>query len=73
MTEISQERAERVARAHACPVCGEYSFKKLTVKAVPEPQRSPLGEHWLATRTCGICGAIGELGIDPDGDIVYEN
>ena len=33
---ITQERAERIARAHACEVCGEYSYKKLVVKPANE-------------------------------------
>jgi hypothetical protein len=70
---ITRERAERIARGHACLVCGEYSFKKMAVKPVEDRDRSPLGEVWLARRTCGICNAEQELGIDPDGDIVYES
>jgi hypothetical protein len=35
---ITRERAERIARAHACVNCGEYSFKKLAVKPA-----NPLG------------------------------
>lgn len=73
MKEITLERAEKIARAHACLLCGEYSFKKVSVKPVAEERRSPLGEFWLAVRKCGICGAEQELGIDADGDIVFEN
>jgi hypothetical protein len=73
VSPISRERAELIARAQACVVCGEYSFKKLTVKAVAESSRSPLGEVWNAARVCGVCGAIQELGIDADGDVVYEH
>lgn len=62
-----------IARAHACLICGEYSFKKLTVKPVDEGSRSPLGEHWTAMKVCGVCGAQQEIGIDADGDVVYEN
>ena len=73
MKDITQERAEKIARAHACIICGEYSFKKLSVKPVDASTRSPLGEFWHAEKVCGICGATQELGLDADGDIVYEN
>ena len=71
MTKISQERAERIARAHACEHCGEYSFKKLKVKPASESTNKALGEVWHVTKTCGVCGMDHELGIDAEGDIVY--
>ncbi len=71
MKEITQERAERIARGHACDHCGEYSFKKLRVKAASESHRKALGEVWHVTKVCGICGMHQEVGIDADGDIVY--
>jgi hypothetical protein len=68
---ITQERAERIARAHACENCQEYSFKKLTVKPASGEHRAALNEVWHATKICGICGMQQELGIDAEGDIVY--
>lgn len=71
MKEITQERAERIARAHACENCGEYSFKKLKVKPASESHKKALGEIWHVSKTCGVCGMEHELGIDAEGDIVY--
>jgi hypothetical protein len=71
LTKISQERAERIARAHACENCGEYSFKKLKVKPASESANKALGEVWHVTKTCGVCGMHHEVGIDAEGDIVY--
>jgi hypothetical protein len=71
LTEINRERAERIARSVACPSCGEYSFKKLKVTEASESHKETLGEVWHATKTCGVCGAVLEIGIDGEGDIVY--
>lgn len=71
MPPISPERAERIAKAQPCPRCGEYSFKQLKVKPAAAGHRDALGATWVATRTCGVCDAVGELGIDDDGDVVY--
>ena len=71
MSPISQERAERIAKAHQCGRCGEYSFKQVKVKPAPSGVRDELAVEWRVTRTCGICGAVEELGIDEDGDVVY--
>lgn len=71
MKQITQERAVRIARAHACEQCGEYSFKKLKVTASSEAHTKALGEVWHATKTCGVCGMEHELGIDAEGEIVY--
>jgi transcription elongation factor Elf1 len=71
VAKISKERAERIARSHACEVCGEYNYKKLSVKPADAELRKNLGVSWLATKTCGVCEAINELGINDDGDIVY--
>ena len=73
MTGISQERAERISRAHACSHCKEYSFKKLTVKPAPKSIEEELGVTWVSVRICGVCGHQGEIGIQPDGDIVFES
>lgn len=71
MTQITQERAERIARGHACEHCGEYSFKKIKVRKAGASHREALGEVWHVTRICGICGMHQEVGIDAEGDIVY--
>ena len=71
MQPISRERAERIAKAHACENCGEYSFKRLVVKPSPQALRAEFREVWHAEKTCGVCGMQQELGIDEDGDIVY--
>jgi len=68
---ISRERAERIARAHACRGCLEYSYRKVTLKPSTEAMRDALGVQWIATLRCGVCGAEQELGIDPDGDVTY--
>lgn len=68
---ITQERAERIARAHACPGCGEWSYKKVRVRASAEALKEEFGEAWHAVMECGVCGAHVELGIDGDGDVVY--
>lgn len=71
LAAITQSRAERVARAHPCPHCGEYSFKKLKVVRASKAHKQALGEVWHVVRTCGVCGALDELGLDAEGDIVY--
>jgi hypothetical protein len=70
---ITRERAERIARAHACENCGEYSFKKLVVKPASASLRDELNAVWVATKICGVCGLQQELGLDEDGDIVFVN
>lgn len=71
MARITRERAERIARAHACENCGEYSYKKLVVKPASKEQREGVDVAWIATKTCGVCGMIHEMGIDAEGEIVY--
>lgn len=68
---ITRERAERIARSHACERCGEYSFKKFAMRAAADSQREALNVAWIARRTCGVCGAEQEVGLDPEGDIVF--
>ena len=72
-TGISSDRATRIAKAHACEHCGEYSYKKLVVKPVAEKDRSANNEAWRAVKTCGVCGLQQELGLDSEGEIVYVN
>jgi hypothetical protein len=68
---ISRERAERIAKAHACDRCGEYSYKR--VKVVPATKRleESLGVVWSTEQVCGVCDSQIELGIDADGTVVY--
>jgi hypothetical protein len=73
VVSITRERAERIARSHACSHCQEYNFKKLAVKPAPKAIADELGVVWLAVRTCGVCKAQTELGIQADGDIVFES
>lgn len=68
---ITRERAERIAKSQACENCGEYSFKRFMIKPATESQRKELGIAWQATKTCGVCGSVEEVGIDEDGDVVY--
>lgn len=68
---ISHDRAVRIARAHSCTNCLEYSFKKLTVAPAPASHKAELRTLWIVTRTCGVCGLEEEIGIDRNGEIVY--
>jgi len=70
MEPISRERAERIARAHACEKCGEYSYKKLVVRAAT-PDKLEMDVVWHIVKTCGVCGLQQEVGLDAEGDIVY--
>lgn len=72
-SSISKERAEKIAKAHACEHCGEYSYKKLTIKPATATNKKEFGEVWHCTKICGVCGMEQELGIDGDGDIAYVN
>lgn len=68
---ITRDRAERIARAHACSNCGEYSYKRLVVKPAADALRAELGEEWHVTKVCGVCGLHEELGLDGEGDVLY--
>ena len=68
---ITRERAERIARSHACEHCLEYSFKKLTVKPASAEHRKELNAAWHVRRVCGVCGLEQEIGLDSEGDIVF--
>jgi transcription elongation factor Elf1 len=68
---ISRERAERIARAHACVRCGEYNWRKFSVKEASAEHREELGEEWHAVLVCGVCGLQQELGLDGEGEVVY--
>ena len=71
MSRITQERAERIAKSHACENCGEYSYKKLKVKPATGSVTTELPVVWIASKTCGVCGMEQELGIDEEGEILY--
>lgn len=71
MKRITRERAERIAKAHACENCGEYSYKRVTVKPASKRQQESLGIAWFAEKVCGVCDAHMEMGIGADGEIVY--
>jgi hypothetical protein len=68
---ITVERAERIARAHACVQCREYTYRKLTVRPASQPLREEFAEEWHATLICGVCDTQQELGIDGDGEVLY--
>lgn len=70
MARITLDRAERIAKGHACENCGEYSYKKLKVKPAPRGTE-PDSVAWLAYKVCGVCGMEHEMGIDAEGEIVY--
>lgn len=67
----SRERAEIIARAHACVTCAEYSWRKVAVRPPLEAQREALGVVWVATLVCGVCRTEQMIGIDADGDIAF--
>ena len=71
MARITRERAERIAKAHACENCGEYSYKKLKVKPASPSQRHELNIAWVANKTCGVCDMEHEMGLDAEGEVVY--
>jgi transcription elongation factor Elf1 len=72
VTKISRERAERIAKAHACVKCGEYSYKRVSVKPASPRLQESLGIAWSTQQVCGVCDANFELGIDDEGTVVYD-
>jgi transcription elongation factor Elf1 len=71
LARITSERAERIAKSHACEHCGEYSYKKLVVKPASRELQKELKEAWHVTKICGVCGTQHEMGLDAEGEIVY--
>jgi len=71
LARITRERAERIAKSHACERCGEYSYKRVVITPASKAQQESLKVIWQAVKVCGVCGAQQELGIAADGDIVY--
>jgi transcription elongation factor Elf1 len=72
VTKISKERAERIAKSHACVKCGEYTYKRVSVKPASARLEESLGVVWSSHQVCGVCDAQFELGIDDDGTVVYD-
>jgi cytochrome c551/c552 len=68
---VSQERAERIARSHACVRCAEYSWKRVKLRLADAAAREAHGAVWQAELVCGVCDTWQEIGIAADGDIVY--
>ena len=71
MATISRMRAEMIARSHPCEQCGEYSYKRVTVRQSSPEHQKELNEVWHAVKVCGVCGLHQELGIDDEGEILY--
>ncbi|MEP6496054.1 MAG: hypothetical protein ABJF01_25465 [bacterium] len=71
MAKVTRERAEKIARSHACENCREYSYKKVNVKPASAAHRAEFKELWHAVLVCGVCGMQQELGIADDGDVIY--
>jgi hypothetical protein len=71
VAKLSKERAERIAKGHACSHCKEYTYRRLTVTAATAAITEELGAVWIATKTCGVCEYKEEIGIAEDGDVVY--
>lgn len=71
MSKITRERAETIARAHACENCGEYSYKKVSIRPSSRVHQVEFNEAWHVVKVCGVCGLHQEMGIDEEGDIVY--
>jgi len=71
LKRVTKERAERIAKAHACENCGEYSYKKVSVRAATRSEQQEVGIAWLAQKVCGVCNAHHEMGLNEEGDIVY--
>ena len=67
---MTRERAERIARSHACVKCGEYSWKRHKVLPATAAERDALGGEWRAELQCGVCSTRQEIVITSDGDIV---
>jgi hypothetical protein len=71
LAKVTRERAEKIARAHACENCREYSYKKLTVRPASAAHRAEFNELWHVVAVCGVCDLHQEIGLDDHGDIIY--
>lgn len=65
-----RERAERIARSHACGKCGEYSWKKVKLAPAEEPERIAFQGTWQAELLCGVCDTYQVVVITEDGDLI---
>ena len=72
MPVVSRERAERIARAQPCPKCGEYTYKKIKLRAATSVDEIT-GAAWMAELVCGVCGAHLQLALEADGDVIFFN
>jgi transcription elongation factor Elf1 len=70
MTGVTKERAERIARAQACPRCSEYTYKRMKLRAA-EPSDHVAGAAWIAELVCGVCSAHLQLALESDGDVLF--
>jgi hypothetical protein len=71
LAPIDRDRAVRIAKAQACGRCGEYSYKRVSVKPAPQRLQESLGISWSAEMVCGVCDAHLEVGINEEGEVVY--
>jgi hypothetical protein len=71
LKRITRERAERIAKAHACENCSEYTYKRVSVRPATQHEKESLGIAWSAEKICGVCEGHHEMGINADGEIVY--
>jgi hypothetical protein len=67
---VTRERADRIARATACPRCREYTWKRVRLRDA-DPGDRHVGAAWSVELTCGVCDKLVQLAIDDDGDVVY--
>ena len=71
MADVTRERAERIARSHACERCREYSYKRVRVAPASPAHHTELQEVWHVEAVCGVCGLEMEMGISDEGEIIY--
>ena len=71
MAKITRERAEKIARAHACEHCGEYNYRKLTVKPATKAQSYGAERGVDREEDVRRLRPEAEMGIDEEGEIVW--
>ena len=71
LKRITEAQAEKIARAHGCVRCGEYSYKRVKVTPANLAAAEEFSESWHVTLRCGVCKAESELGLDAEGDVLY--
>jgi len=72
MTDVTKERAERIARAQPCPRCNEYTYKKIKLREAIAADHIA-GAAWIAEMLCGVCAAHLQLALESDGDVLFFN